>query len=55
MTEKTKVGIATHYELRERALQIARGNVVDGRVNPKSGSRRWSPLRKSYRNRTESC
>ena len=25
MTEKTKVGIATHYELRERALQIARG------------------------------
>ena len=25
MTEKTKVGIATHRELRERALQIARG------------------------------
>jgi len=25
MTEKTKVGIATHHELRERALQIARG------------------------------
>lgn len=25
MTEKTKVGIATHDELRERALQIARG------------------------------
>ena len=25
MTEKTKVGIATHKELRERALEIARG------------------------------
>ncbi|BAE51988.1 transcriptional regulator [Paramagnetospirillum magneticum] len=25
MAEKTKVGIATHTELRERALQIARG------------------------------
>ena len=25
MTERTKVGIATHRELRERALQIARG------------------------------
>jgi predicted transcriptional regulator len=25
MTEKTRVGIATHHELRERALQIARG------------------------------
>ena len=25
MTEKIKVGIATHEELRERALQIARG------------------------------
>ncbi len=25
MAEKTKVGIATHHELRERALEIARG------------------------------